>query len=279
MTTPESSPLRVLVVGAHPDEADMYAGGTAALFARMGHEVRFLSLTCGDAGHHEMERFALAARRKGEADEAARRLGVVEYQVLDTHDGELMPSLETRYRVMRSLRDWNADVVIGLHYEPDGHPDHRAAGRATADAVQFSTLRNVMPETPALSRQPIHLLMPDYGSLAVHRHDLVIDVDDTIEQKLRACDAHATQFYEFAPFGRGFLDDVPEGWEAKRAYLLRHWPQFMYIQPETVPGLAEWYGEEHAATVQFTETFQFSGRGQRPDHAKIRRLFPMLPEH
>jgi len=276
MSTVESDELRVLVVGAHPDEADMYAGGTAALFARAGHAVKFVSLTCGDAGHHLMDREALATRRKGEADEAARRLGVREYEIFATHDGELMPTLETRLQVLRVLREWRADVVISLHYLPDGHPDHRASGRATVDAVQFSTLRNLLPDVPALARQPLHLLMPDYGSCAEHRHDVVVDVGETIEQKLLACDAHATQFYEFAPHGRGFLHEVPQGWDAKRGYLLDHWAEFMEIQPDMRPGATAWYGEERARAIRYAETFQFSPRFGVPDRERMHQCFPML---
>jgi LmbE family N-acetylglucosaminyl deacetylase len=277
MTDPHL-PLHVLVVGAHPDEADMYAGGTAALYAALGHDVTFLSLTCGDAGHHEIGRFALAARRADEAQEAARRLGVRAYRIEDVHDGELMPTLHTRLRVLHAIRTTRADVVLSLHYAPDGHPDHRASGRATVDAVQFATLRNVLPEVPALERPPLHLLMPDYGSRAVHRHDVAVDVDATIEQKLGACDAHATQFYEFAPYGRGFLAEVPcdKDWDSKRAYLLKHWAEFMYAQPDMRTSLASWYGSQHAQLVTFAETFQYSPRGAAPDPATVRRLLPML---
>src|SRR5690349_12273686 len=104
MSDQQPQTIHVLVVGAHPDEADMYAGGTAALYARLGHEVTFLSLTCGDAGHHTMGRLALAARREGEANLAAQRLGILGYRIEDAHDGELMPTLETRHRVLRAIR-------------------------------------------------------------------------------------------------------------------------------------------------------------------------------
>jgi len=276
-----ATPLRILAIGAHPDEADMYAGGTAALYARMGHAVRFVSLTCGDAGHQSMGRFALAARREKEAVLAAERLGITGYGLYDTHDGELEATLETRHRVLREIRTWRADVVISLHYAVDGHPDHRASGRATVDAVQFSTLRNVLPDVPALERSPLHLMMPDYGSRASHRHDIVIDTGETIDSKLLACDAHATQFHEFAPYGRGFLAEVPNPsapWEAKRAYLLKHWGEFMYVQPDMQESLRQWYGESHAASVQFAETFQFSPRGGTPSPDRIRHLMPMLPQ-
>jgi LmbE family N-acetylglucosaminyl deacetylase len=273
-----ADPIRVIVVGAHPDEADMYAGGIAARFAELGHQVKFLSLTNGDAGHYELGGGPLAARRYAEAQEAAKRLGVLEYEVLDDHDGELIPTLQVRQAVIRRIRAWRADVVIGFHPNGGGHPDNRAAGKAVADAVSFVGLQNVVPTAPALRPAPVCLYMPDYGTQQQHRNDIVVDVDGTIEKKLLACDAHATQFYEFAPWGRGFLDQVPEGWAAKKEFLLKYWAEFMFTLPEMRASLAKWYGAEHAQGVRFAEAFQLADFGRRPDEAEIRRLFPMLGE-
>jgi LmbE family N-acetylglucosaminyl deacetylase len=276
MNGSESGPLRVIVVGAHPDEADMYAGGLAALFAEAGHEVKFLSLTCGDAGHHEMGRFALAARRKDEADEAARQLGLVEYEVLDAHDGDLVPTLDVRHRVMRAIREWRADVVIGFHPDGGGHPDNRAAGVAVRDAMSFVALRNSVPETSALKQQPVYLWMVDYATQSKHRHDLTLDVTSTIEKKLLACDAHATQFYEFAPYERGFIKEVPEGWDNRRAFILKYWPEFMYASESMKPALAATFGVERANVVEFAESFQFADGSRRPGPEELVKLFPML---
>src|SRR5690348_12655915 len=80
--------IRVIAFGAHPDDCDIRAAGTAALFAAAGHAVKFVSVTNGDVGHQSMGREALAKRRAGEAKESARRLGI-EYEVLNNHDGEL----------------------------------------------------------------------------------------------------------------------------------------------------------------------------------------------
>ena len=104
--------LRILAIGAHPDDCDIKMGGTAALFAQMGHVVKFLSITNGDAGHHEMGGGPLARRRYLETQESLKRLGIEEYQVLDNHDGELTPSLEIRRQIIRVIREWKADVVI-----------------------------------------------------------------------------------------------------------------------------------------------------------------------
>src|SRR5690349_8527889 len=108
-TTPK---LRILAIGAHPDDCDIKFGGTAAKLARAGHAVKFLSVTNGDAGHQNDHGATLAKRRHAEAQESARRLGIAEYEVLDNHDGELLPSLEVRRQIIRAIRRWNADIVI-----------------------------------------------------------------------------------------------------------------------------------------------------------------------
>src|SRR6478609_8903181 len=89
-------PLKVLVVEAHPDEAEMYSGGTMRLLADKGAAIKFMSLTNGDAGHYQMDREPLQRRRAREAYTAARHLGVLDYEILDIHDGELVPDLAVR---------------------------------------------------------------------------------------------------------------------------------------------------------------------------------------
>ena len=74
----------------------------------MGHKVRFVAVTNGDAGHHEEGGGQLAMRRRAEAIEAGRRIGV-DYVVLDNHDGELVPSLDVRQQIIRQIREWKAD--------------------------------------------------------------------------------------------------------------------------------------------------------------------------
>jgi LmbE family N-acetylglucosaminyl deacetylase len=115
--------MNIVVFGAHPDDAETSAGGTAIKFAREGHNVLFVSLTNGDAGHFNAGGGALAKRRRAEAQESGKRLGVT-YEVLDNHDGELTPELNIRLQVIRIIRKWNADVVIGPR-PYDYHPDHR----------------------------------------------------------------------------------------------------------------------------------------------------------
>lgn len=149
----QTHPLNILVIGAHPDDADLCAGGTAVKWAAEGHRVKFLSLTNGDAGHQSQGGGALAKRRRNEAREVAKRLGIAEYEVLDNHDGELLPSLDVRLQVIRQIRSWNADVVI-LPRPNDYHPDHRNTGLVVQDAAYMVIVPNVASDTPPLEKNP-----------------------------------------------------------------------------------------------------------------------------
>jgi N-acetylglucosamine malate deacetylase 1 len=270
--------LRVMVVAAHPDEADMYAGGSAALFAEQGAAVKFLSITNGDAGHYEIGGMQLARRRWEEAQQAAKCLGIEEYEVLNEHDGELYPTMAVRNQVIERVRKWAPDVLIGFHPDGWGHPDNRNAGKALADAAAFIGVPNVLPNIPAVKKRILCLWMWDYSTMPIHRHDLAFDVTKTVEKKLLACDAHATQFYEFAPWGRGFLHEVPESWEDKRLFILKYWSEFFYTQESQREGLAKWYGDECATSVEFAETFQIAPYGFQPTKAELMQLFPMLEQ-
>ncbi|MEP7258886.1 MAG: PIG-L family deacetylase, partial [Flavitalea sp.] len=104
-----AKPLRIILIGAHPDDCDMDGGGTAILFSKMGYAVKFVSVTNGDAGHQLLKGTALAKRRLAEAKEAGKRFGVT-YDVLDNHDGLLVPSIDVRLQIIRKIREWNADI-------------------------------------------------------------------------------------------------------------------------------------------------------------------------
>src|SRR5260370_21711912 len=128
----QNEPVRVIAFGAHPDDCDLKAGGLAAKFAALGHKVKFVSLTNGDAGHQSECGGQLAMRRRAEAQEAARRIGI-EYHVLANPDGRLVRTLDVREQVIREIRQWKADIVIGPRPN-DYHPDHRYTGVLVQDA-------------------------------------------------------------------------------------------------------------------------------------------------
>jgi LmbE family N-acetylglucosaminyl deacetylase len=268
-------PVRILFIGAHPDDCDNKAGGTAAMLAERGHAVKFVSLTNGDAGHHEMGGGVLAKRRRAEAKEAGRRLGI-EYAVLDYHDAELMPTLEVRKDVIRLIRTWDADVVVG-HRPNDYHPDHRNAGIVVRDAAYMVQVPNVHPRYEPTDGNPVFLYFQDrFTRPYPFQHDVTIDVTPAIDDKVAALDAHESQMYEWLPWIGDRLDAVPDGDDARRAWLREIW-----IDPPSDAArtsLEEWYGPDTAQSSRHAESFQITEYGRQPSDAQIRELFPMLGE-
>ncbi len=269
----QGNKIRVIAFGAHPDDCDIRAAGTAALWAKMGHAVRFVSVTNGDAGHQTINGVELAKRRLGEAKESARRLGI-DYQVLDNHDGELLPTLEVRKQIIRQIREWNADIVLAPRPN-DYHPDHRYTGVLVQDAAYMVVVPAVTPDTPALRKNPVFLYYEDgFQRPNPFRPDIAVDIDETVDLKVDALDSHVSQFYEWLPWVDGKLDDVPRDPAARKVWLKRA----RIRQPGTADraSLLKWYGAERGNAAQSYEAFEICEYGAQPTEARIRELFPML---
>lgn len=269
-------PLRIVAIGAHPDDTDIQFGGTAALFSAMGHSVKFVSLTNGDAGHYAEGGGMLAKRRYEEAQEAARRLGIDAYVVLDNHDAELQPELHIRHQVIREIREWEADVVIS-HRPNDYHPDHRNTGVIVTDAAFLVIVPNVVPDTPALEKNPIFLYYQDrFQKPSPFEPDIAIDIGDSFNTKIYGLDAHVSQVYEWLPSISGGIDQVPDGEQERIEWLSER--RARRITPAVRQTLTKWYGEAHAENVEHAEAFEIAEYGSNPSDEEIRRLFPMLPQ-
>ena len=265
--------INIVVIGAHPDDCDIDAGGTAIQFAKLGHKVLFVSVTNGDAGHHEKGGGALAKIRMAEAQEAGKRFGVA-YKVLDHHDGELMPTLDIRLQIIRLIREWNADVVIGPRPN-DYHPDHRNTGILIQDAAYMVIVPNVAPDTPPLKKNPVFLYTEDgFQKPTPFEPDIAVDITDVYDQKVYAMAAHESQFFEWLPWTSGKLDEVPKG-EAERLKWLAE-QRKPRIDEKEKQSLIKWYGEEKAANTKYAEAFEICEYGRRPSDEEIRELFPMF---
>ena len=265
--------LNVIVFGAHPDDCDNKMGGTAALFAQMGHRVKFVSVTNGDAGHYEKGGGHLAKIRRKEAQEAGRRLGI-EYTVLDNHDGELFPTLDVRHQIIREIRNWNADIVL-THRPVDYHPDHRYTGVLVQDAAYLVIVPNVTPDTPPLQKNPVFLYLQDHFQKPNEfKADITVDITSVFDKKMDALDAHASQFYEWLPWTSGKLQDVPKTEKEKRVFLIKGWSR--PISEKSRASLTKWYGSKKAMAAKHAESFEICEYGKQPTDSEIRQLFPML---
>lgn len=273
----ERTPLRIIVFGAHPDDAEFRAGGTAALWVKLGHQVKLVSVTNGDIGHWNMAGGALAQRRTAESQAAAKHLGVTA-QVLDIHDGELVPSLENRRLITRLIRQWQADIVIA-HRPWDYHPDHRYVGVLVQDAAYMVTVPFFCPDVPALKKNPVFLYSSDGFQKPLPFHaDVVVAVDDVFEQKLDAVNELVSQVYEGGANGsEAYCQTVPPASDsaARRDWLRKRWEQRQSREADRFrEQLIQWYGPDRGPAVKFAEAFEICEYGRRPSTEELKRLFP-----
>src|SRR5262245_13281900 len=273
-----TQPLRILVLGAHPDDADIKTGGTSAKWRRLGHEVRLVSVTDGGAGHQTLRRPALAERRRAEARAAGAVIGAA-YDVLDLPDGELMPTLEARFRLIRLIRTFGPDLIL-THRPNDYHPDHRYTSTLVQDAAYMVTVPAICPETPHLTRDPVILYFSDdFRKPAPFTPDVVVDVGDEMATLIGMLHCHASQFYEWLPFNTGTLAQVPAHEAARRAWLddrIRR--RIRPLADRHRAAVVRTYGDEHGAKVEYIEAYEVSEYGAPLDAAARARLFPFLPQ-
>jgi len=269
--------LRIIAFGAHPDDNELRLAGTAAKWAALGHQVKFVSVTNGDIGHWKEAGGPLARRRTAEVQETAKILGITAH-VLDLHDGELEPTLENRRTITRLIRDWKADIVLG-HRPNDYHPDHRAVGQLVQDASYMVTVPFFCPDTPHLQRNPVFLSYQDnFTKPTPMQADVVVPIDDVIEKKLAAVEAMPSQFYEGGANGGPQLVPEDEPGKARRKAEVRKGFMNRFAGPakQFRAKLRELYGPERADKVQYAEAFEISEYGRRPNAEEIKRLFPFF---
>ena len=268
--------IRVLVIGAHPDDCDIKAGGIAALYTQKGHVVKFVSVTNGDAGHHEMGGGPLAQRRSTEAQAAAEIIGI-EYELLDIHDGELMPTLENRFQIIRTIRDFRPDLIM-THRPNDYHPDHRYTSMLVQDAAYMVTVPNICALTPHLERNPVIVYLSDgFKKPNPFEPDVAIGIDAVVEKKIDMLHCHVSQFYEWLPYNSGTLNSVPDTTEGRRDWLAeRLRKRFSTIAENNRSLLTNLYGVKEGLDMQYVETFESCEYGSSLTSENLPVLFPFF---
>ena len=268
--------LRIIVFGAHPDDCELKAGGSAARWASLGHKVKFVSVTNGDIGHHEMAGGPLARRRTAEVNRCAEILGI-ETEVLDNHDGELLPTLENRKTLTRLIREWKADLVLTPRPN-DYHPDHRYTGILVQDAAFMVIVPSFCPDTPALRKNPVFMYLEDgFQKPNPFEPSVVVPIDSTIDKKLACVDALESQFYEWNPWLFGYLEEVPKDRAARFEWLKgRYGARFASTANRFRDKLVEELGPEKGKAVKYAEAFELCEYGSQPSEDELKRLFPFF---
>lgn len=269
---------RILVFGAHPDDCEIKVGGCAVLWARLGFAVRFVSVTNGDTGHYAIGGGPLAWRRQKEAAAAAAVAGI-ESEVLDNHNGELLPTIENRKQIIRIIREFEPDLVL-THRPNDYHPDHRYTSQLVQDAAYLVTVPNNTALSPALRTNPVIAYVSDrFQKPYPFQPDVAVDISDVIETKFDMLHCHTSQVYEWLPYSGQIEESVPKSDAERRAWLAERWhKRFAADADQCRDLLIQTYGEERGQAIQYAESFEICEYGSPLTPELKKRLFPMLPE-
>ncbi|SPF44924.1 putative LmbE-like protein [Candidatus Sulfopaludibacter sp. SbA4] len=272
---PEDGKLRIIVFGAHPDDAEYRGAGVAMKWAKMGHHVKLVSATNGDIGHWQIAGGPLALRRKKEVQEVDRRLGA-STEVLDIHDGEILPTLENRRMITRLIRQWNADIVI-TNRPNDYHPDHRYTSILVQDSAYMVGVPFFTPDVPPLRRNPVFLYASDrFQRPNPFRADVAVAIDDVIEPTLDALLVMESQIHEGGADGHpGLYPDDEAGRQRRRDEVRKNLAGRYAGAANTYrDALAKFYGAERAKTVRYAQAFEICEYGRQPSQADLKQMFP-----
>ncbi len=274
MHNPSHKP-RLLILAAHPDDAELLAGGLATHYRQLGRDVKMVSVTDGAAGHYEREAAELIPMRRKEAAEAGKVIGA-DYETWDFPDGHLQATLEVRLRIIEEIRNYQPNLVL-THRTCDYHPDHRAVGQSVQDASYLVTVPRILPEVPAPSQPPVFAFMPDLFTRPTRlQADVMLDVTQQVSKIVEMLACHHSQVFEWLPFEEGTLETVPNDQQGRlewlRAWYARHaGPRADHFRDE----LLDTFGRELGDTLQFVEVFEISEYGRQPVQQQLRELFPV----
>jgi len=272
--TPAPRVLRVVAFGAHPDDAELKFAGTAALMAAQGHKVKLVALTNGDVGHFEQAGGPLAIRRKAEVAACHKKLGV-STDVLDIHDGELMPDLETRKKVVNIIREWQADIVLS-HRPWDYHPDHRAVGKLAEDAAVVVAAPFFAPYTPPTKVNPIFLFYSD-GFQKPYPFDPIIAVgfDEVAQKKWDCIGDMPSQFADADSWQARYRGNAPSDPAARAKMILDGVQQRSAAVADQYRSLlVKLYGEPKGRAVKYAEAFELNQYGSPATAEQLKQMLP-----
>lgn len=259
--------LRVLSIGAHPDDADTSAGGLLNKLYRKGWEVRLLSLTDGSAGTYRKELGGqeLALMRRAEAAHSGAMLNA-RYDVLDHPDGRLEATLESREELIRYIRRFQPDLILTNRLN-DYHADHRNTSQLVQDASFLLTVPCVCADTPCLEHMPVVLYWHDsFQKPYPFQADVIVPIDDTLENLVQHACCHESQYFDWM-----YWPDHTErcGWprEKQIAHLRDRYDRlFARFRQEYDAEVQAHFGTE-AGSIGHVEVYEISEYGEAPPRA------------
>jgi LmbE family N-acetylglucosaminyl deacetylase len=263
-----------MIIGAHPDDADIVCGGTALKLISRGFKVKFVSVTDGRMGHHKLTPDETASVRRRETLEAARRMNLDGYDIYGYPDCGLYPTEEARMLVARKIREYQPDFII-THRTCDYHADHRATGQLVMDATYLLVVPNFCPETPEAKVYPAVFFLRDKFTVPrIMRPDVAVNSAPMLDQWAEAVSSHESQFFEWLPRENPPCLKANPGinapMEVKREFIKRFWAGRKFVD-----------AKRFNLPFEQAEVFEMSEYGRQLTREELKAIFPegsFIPE-
>ena len=267
--------LKVMVIGAHPDDPDLLTGGLTLKLTKKGHKVKYVSVTNGNMGHYEKGPIELAYIEVEETQRAAAALGA-EYECLNIGDGKVYVNHENLGKIISVIRRYDPDMVI-THRMNDYHRDHRYTSQLVLDASYMLIVPHYFPETPIPESRKMPIFMYAYDHFKKPYPlipNVLLDIDDVYEEKAAALIEHESQMMEWLPWTINAEDMIPPEYDEKMRYEILE----MVISSVYSDILSEyrqlWKKGYPDKRVRHAEAFEICEYGTQPSKKDLKELFP-----
>ena len=264
-----SGPQRVMIIGAHPDDADIQCGCTAAKLIAKGARVKFVAVCNGNIGHHKLSRKETAATRRQETLDAAKVWGLDSYDIYGYEDAGVPYDIQTREVIARKIQEFEPDIII-THRDCDYHVDHRTVGMHVKDCGYMLGCPHWIEGSKALRRRPLILLMNDFFTVPrTLRPDIVVNCDPYIGKWCDALNCQVSQFYEWLAWDKGIEDEVAaigdrsKNTAGRNAYLKKYWAA---SKEKNAVRFADAWREQYPGkpVPKYMEAYEVSEYGRAP---------------
>ena len=267
--------LKVMVICAHPDDADLLTGGLSLKLTALGHKIKFVSVTNGNIGHYKINPIELAAIRQKEAMASAQTLGA-EYESLNINDGQVYVNREQTEKVVNVIRKYDPDLVI-THRPTDYHRDHRYTGQLVMDASYMLIVPHYCPETPVPASRKMPVICyayDDFQKPYAFIPNILLDISDVYRQKSAACINHESQMMDWLPWILNQEDMIPEDYDIQNRLEVLEMMIIAVFSRILTDYRKLWKKGYPDRKVTKAEAFEICEYGRQPSVQELKDLFP-----
>ena len=267
--------LKIMVICAHPDDADLLTGGLAVKLTSLGHKIKFVSVTNGNIGHYKINPIELAAIRQKEAMASAQVLGA-EYESLNINDGQVYVNREQTEKVVNVIRKYDPDLVI-THRPTDYHRDHRYTGQLVMDASYMLIVPHYCPETPVSASRKMPVICYAYDDFQKPYSfvpNVLLNVSDVYKQKSAALINHESQMMDWLPWTLNQEDMIPEDYDIQNRLEVLEMMIIAVFSRILTDFRKLWKKGYPDRKVTKAEAFEICEYGRQPSVKELKDLFP-----